>query len=287
MISHSENKLIKMRKLITTLILLSIIIFSSHAVEIPEGFNKDRLVNDIAGVLNSAQQQQLEQKLDNFARTTSTQILVVTLKTLNGESPAIYAAELGHKLGVGQKDNDNGIVVLVKEKTANEGGQVSIQNGYGIEYIVTDALSKRIIENEMIPAFRQNNYYAGIGNAVNVLIDLTKGAYTADQYIASSRGGSEGFPGGIIFLFFAFIIFVKIISAIFGARRMKNSSLGRRSDLPFFLLLLSSLNSGGRHSGSWSSFNSGSGSFGGFSGGGGFGGFGGGGFGGGGASGSW
>lgn len=273
--------------------LLAILVFSltASAVVLPEGFNEKTLLNDLANVIPDAQEAQLEQKLHQFSRTTSTQILVLTVKDLNGQVPAMYAVELGHQLGVGQQGKDNGIVVLVKEKTASSGGEVTIQQGYGIEHLVTDALSKRIIENEMIPAFRQNDYYAGINGAVDVLMDLTKGEYTAENYIQNTGGKPSGNISGLFFLLFiGFIIFTKIISAATGAKRMRSTSMGgRRSDLPFFLLMLTSLNSGGsRHSGSWNSFNSGSGSFGGFSGGGGgFGGFGGGGFGGGGASGSW
>ena len=272
-----------MRKLYIFFILLSITVTNLVAVEIPSGLNKNKLVNDLADVIPPQQEQQLEQKLDNFARTTSTQILVLTVKELD-DDPTLYAAELGHEIGVGQKKYDNGIVVLVKEKTPESGGKVAIATGYGVEHLVTDALSKRIIENEMIPEFRKNDYYTGIDNAVNVLINLTKGEYTADAYVQQTQSSSGGLPSGIFFLIFiVFIVIMKVASAASGARRMKNTSMGR-SNLPFFLLMLMSMNSGSRHSGSWNSFNSGSG---GFSGGGGFGGFGGGGFGGGGASGSW
>lgn len=273
-----------MKKLYIFFIFLGIAVAGNCAVEIPKGFNRNMLVNDLGNVMSDAQEQQLNQKLNNFARTTSTQILVLTLDKLD-DDPSLYASELGHELGVGQDKQDNGIVVLVKKKTAESGGKVAISNGYGIEYLVTDALAKRIIENEMIPAFRMNDYYAGIDNAVNVLIELTKGEYTADNYVQQTQSSSNGgFPGFFIF-FIIVIVILKMISAASGARRLRNTSMGR-SNMPFFLLMLMSMNSGSRHRGSWNSFNSGSGSFGGFSGGG-FGGFGGGGFGGGGASGSW
>ena len=251
-----------MRKLYILFILLYISQASVLAVLVPKGFNKDVLVNDLADILTPAQEQQMNQKLDDFARNTSTQILVITLKELL-DAPSLYAAELGHELGVGQKKYDNGIVVLVKEKTAESNGKVAISTGYGVEHLVTDALSKRIIENEMIPAFRKNDYYSGIDNALNVLIELTKGEYTADGYMQQTQSSSgNDFSGIFVIFFIVFMVFMKILSAASRARRLQSTSMGRRSNLPFFLLMLTSMNSG-RHSGSWSSFNSGSGGFGG------------------------
>ncbi|MGD2035232.1 MAG: TPM domain-containing protein, partial [Bacteroidales bacterium] len=181
-----------------------------------------------------------------------------------------------HQWGVGQKKFDNGIVFLVKEKTADSKGEVYIAIGYGLEGVIPDAIANRIIDNEVLPAFRQGNYFEGIDNALTIMMQLSLGEFTAKEYAERSSGES---PVGV---FFGLAIAFFVITGIFGrAGRIRKNSIGR--SLPFWLLL-SMLGSGSRHSGSWRNFSSGSGSFGG---GGGFGGFGGGGFGGGGAGGSW
>ena len=82
--------------------------------EIPDRSNPPRLVNDFAGVLNADERNQLENTLEQFARQTSTQIVIVTVSDLEGYEPVDYAVRLGEKWGVGQKDKDNGLVILLK-----------------------------------------------------------------------------------------------------------------------------------------------------------------------------
>ena len=173
--------------------------------------------------------------------------------------------------GIGQKGKDNGVVILVKPKIENEQGHIFIATGYGLESILPDAtVNGTIIDSEMIPHFKQNNYYQGLENGINVIMDITRGEYTADYYeenYAQKRGGI--FP--VLFIFF--IIF--FILPILRSRSRRQYSPGK--SLPFWLAL--GLLSGGRsHPGSFNNFSSGRG---------GFGGFGGGSFGGGGAGGSW
>lgn len=247
------------------------------AIIIPEKPNPPRLVNDLAGMLSGEQASALENKLAEFSRQTSTQMVVVTLKTLNGEDKAMVATEIGQKWGVGQKGFDNGIVLLVKEKTAESKGEVFIATGYGLEGIIPDATTKLIVENEIIPYFKQGNYYQGIDNALNTLMKLSLKEFSAKEY--EKKAGRKKAPFGAIFIIVA-IVFV-IINMLGGANNVRRRSIGR--DIPFWMLL-GMMNSGSHKGGSFGNFSSGSG---GFSSGGGFGGFGGGGFGGGGAGGSW
>ena len=81
---------------------------------------------------------------------------------------------MGEKWGIGSEKFDNGILVLLKPKTSDSKGEVFIAVGYGLEGVVPDATAKRIVENEMIPMFRENNMYGGIEKATDVLIDLTR-----------------------------------------------------------------------------------------------------------------
>jgi len=242
-------------------------------------------VNDFAHVLTSQQASKLNNELTRFENETSTAVVLVTVDDLHGYDEAQYAVELAHKWGIGQKGKDNGILVLVKPKTANSAGQAYIAVGYGLESVVPDAVGKRIVEYEMIPAFKKGDYYAGLSNGFKVIMDLTRGSYTADAYIKRKGGGFAALIPFFIFLVI-FVIFTM------GGRRNRSVAYGsgaNKSGLPWWAWMMLGSSMGNRSHSSWSNFNSGGGSFGGGSGfgGGGFGGFGGGGFGGGGAGGSW
>ena len=190
--------------------------------------------------------------------STSTQILVMLVDNLQGYNIEQYATEIGHSWGVGQQGKNNGAVILVKPKKDNSKGQVTIQTGYGIEEFVSDATAKRIIEKEMIPAFKEDDYYTAIDNAVNVMMDLCSGKFTQDKY-----NDEDISP-----IWWIILIAIIILIVIWGNKGSSSSYSGRGSRT------------------SWVGGGFGGGGFGGSSGGG-FSGFGGGSFGGGGASGSW
>ncbi len=261
--------------------LFIIILFLSvgtFAQEIPDRPSPARLVNDFANVLTEGQTNQLESNLSSYARQTSTQIVIVTVESLDGYDSSDYAFQLGEKWGIGQAGKDNGVVVLFKPKTATGSGQVFVAIGYGLEGVIPDAIANRnIVNNEMIPHFQNNDIYGGFVSGTQVIMDLAAGEYTADQYVQKTSGGT-GKSGVAIFLFILFFVIIPIFR---GRSRRYYSSGG---NLPFWLLMGGMMNSGHGRGGSWGNFSGGSGSFGGS---GGFGGFGGGGFGGGGAGGSW
>jgi uncharacterized protein len=262
------------------LTILALLVFLPlRAQNLPEPMVPLRLVNDFTGFLPENQQIELNRKLQDFNDQTSTQIYVVTYNDLQGYTIEDFGVELGRKWGIGQKGKNNGILILISPENHQHG--ITIQTGYGLEGAVPDAIAKRLIDQVIVPQFKQGNYYAGLDSATNVLMSLTKGEFTADNYLKKGSGGG-GFP--IPFVVIIFILFF-IFSRIFGNR---GRTLGRRSSLPWWLLL-GALNSGSRSNSGWGSFTSGGGSFGGGGGGfgGGFGGGGGGSFGGGGASGGW
>lgn len=236
-----------------------------------------RLVNDFADILTNSQEQALERKLVNYNDTTSTQICIVTINDLDGTSAWDFAYQIGEKWGVGHKEN-NGAVILVKPKKGNEKGAVAIQVGYGLEPYVTDAMSKRIINTVMIPAFKDNHYYEGIDKACNAIINLASGAYSSDK-----RGYTDDDSAAIVMVVLI-LIFIIVVIALLGKGNSGGTMSSKGGSDLWKILFWSSMLS--RHSGSssWGGFSGGSGGFGG---GGGFGGFGGGHFGGGGASGSW
>ena len=261
-------------KQILLILFLSIFTVSIFAQDIPERPNPPRLVNDLANVLSDQEKQQLESELDQFNEQTSTQICVITLPSLNGMEISDLSFKIGEKWGVGQKGKNNGIVIVFKPKVGNERGDVFVAPGYGLEGIIPDAIANRVVNQEMIPRFSQNDIYGGLSAGTKVLMGLASQEFTAADYQKKTGGKkSEKDSGGGFILIV--LIFIVIISIFKGGRGGGYSS---RGSLPFWLAM-----------GLLGSGNRGGGSFGGFSGGGGggFGGFGGGSFGGGGAGGSW
>ena len=249
--------------------------------EFPARPEPPTLVNDFAGLLSPEQQTSLENKLVSFNQKTSTQIAIVTVKSLSGYDPADYAVKLSEKWGIGQKGKNNGVLILVKPKLANEKGEVYVAVGYGLEAVVPDAVaSKALVRGELLPAFKQNNYFLGLDRSTDVLIALTYGEFTADEYVkAVNKKTKSGGGGG------SFWVVLIVLAIVFLFRRGAGSSRGLGSTQSFLGGMLLGNMLGGRHGGSWNDFSGGG--FGGGSSGGGFGGFGGGSFGGGGAGGSW
>ncbi len=244
-----------------------------HGQDIPVRPDPPRLVNDLAGILSSDQIQSLENELVAFNDSTSTQITVVTVASLNGYDVLDFTQRLGQAWGVGQKGKNNGIVILIKPKIGAEKGKAAIQTGYGLEGVIPDITAKRIVENEMIPAFITGDYFGGISAGVNTIKSLTKGEYTAAQY--DKKHKKSPYAMLIPILIIAFFVFWM------SKNRGGTHSVGKQ--LPFWTALWLMGSMGNSNSGSWGGFSGGSGG----GGGGGFGGFGGGSFGGGGAGGSW
>lgn len=257
-------------------VLISTITFDkAFSQNIPARPVPPRLVNDFAGMLTPQEVNSLERKLVSFNDSTSTQIAIVTVSSLEGYDKADYAQQLGEKWGIGQKGKNNGALILVKPKTRDSKGQVQISTGYGVEGAIPDILSAQIVDREILPAFINGDYYGGLDKATNTMMSLARGEFSAADY-GQKRGKSSGkkMPLGLI-IFIVFVILV--ISRRSGGGNNKHLSTG---GLPFWVLL-GMMNSGRSHGGSWGGFSGGGG------GGGGFGGFGGGSFGGGGAGGSW
>ncbi|MEW6440214.1 MAG: TPM domain-containing protein [bacterium] len=208
-------------------------------------------VNDRAGLLSERQRSTLESTLRAFEQKTTDQVVLLTVPSLEGEDIEGYSMRVAEQWKIGQKGKDNGVLFLVAVQDRN----ARIEVGYGLEGVLTDALSSRILRGIVLPAFKQGNYYAGIAGGLEAILQAIEGEFKAPE-------GQTGGQGRVrISGFLLLLLFLLLIS----------SRLGR-------LMLLGGFLGGGM----------GGRSFGGRSGGG-FGGFsgGGGGFGGGGASGRW
>ncbi len=271
------------RKTIILLTGILLVIQAAKSQDIPEPMYPPRMVNDFSGLLNTADLQNLENKLESFYFETSTQIYIVIVDDLKGYDISDFTFRLGEKWGVGTKGKDNGIVILLNPSPDRTHGAAFVATGYGLEGAVPDAVANRLVDLEMVPLFKQQKYYEGLDAATNTIIKLTKGEYTAEKYLASKEPSSP-----LVEILLPLIFFI-ILASVFGARKSRYSSAGR-SNLPFWLALFLLSGSKNSHKGSFKNFKTGSGSFGGFGGGGfggGFGGGSGGHFGGGGAGGRW
>lgn len=246
--------------------------FGQISGEFPKGYAPAAWVNDYADMLPQAEESRLNAKLAAYEDTTSTQIIIVSLtRNFHNDMPVdMMGAIIGEEWNIGQKGNDNGMIIVIYP----EEREVAIQNGYGLEEFIPDAISKRIIENEIVPNFKNQAYFEGLDQATDVIFSLLSGVFTADEY--RKQTGDSAMPFGFLIMLVLFLIF-------FGQSR-KNRAHGLSKDIPLWLALTMLNGAANRHSGSFGKFSSGSGSFGGFRG---FGGGGGGSFGGGGARGSW
>lgn len=238
------------------------------AAVIPDKPNPPRLVNDFVGILSSTDRAQLEQKLRAYNDSTSTQVVIVIVKTTEPYPIGDFAFQVGRKWGIGQTEKNNGLVLA----WATETRKVYIATGYGLEGAIPDAIAKRIISNTIVPAFKQEEYYRGLDEATTEIIQRASGEYKADPKDNTDEGGS----GVAILVFIGLVVIIFIFS-----RRNNGGGGGNRNRRggwgPVFFPTSTYSGWGNSGGGGWS----------GGGGGGGFGGFGGGSFGGGGAGGSY
>ncbi|WP_428666410.1 TPM domain-containing protein [Runella sp.] len=246
------------------IVYFSLLTVGLWAQDIPEPMSPKRLVNDYVGMLNATERETLEQKLRAYNDSTSSQITVVIVKTTGDYPIGDYAFELGRRWGVGQKDKDNGLVLL----WAPQDRKIFIATGRGLEGAIPDVIAKRIIREVITPEFKAEMYYRGLDRGTDEIIKYASGEYKSD----GTEGGDGLSLGVIIFLVIVFIIIIVIFS-----RSNRGGGGGMRSGggwIPY-----TTFSGWGSSSGNWGGGSSGGGSS--------FGGFGGGDFGGGGAGGDY
>lgn len=257
----------KISNLSISLLLFLLLPLLVIAKEVPPPPNPPRLVNDYVGILSSIEVSMLERKLVAYDDSTSTQIAIVIEQSLDGDDIFDYSYRLAESWGIGRQGKNNGILIYI----AMSDRKLYIQTGYGAEGFLPDALAKRIVDQVIVPSFRQQTYFQGLNRATDIIIKLGSGEYSNED-----MGGDGEVPFVVILVFI--ILFIVIIILISKGGGGGGYHRGGRYDSGGGWLIF------GPGSGSgWSGGGSGGGGFGG----GGFGGFGGGGFGGGGAGGSW
>lgn len=238
-------------------------------------------VVDNANIIPDAQEAALVAKLEALETQSRRQLVVVTVPSLQGYEISDYGYRLGREWGLGDAERNDGAILLV----APEERKVRIEVGYGLEPYLTDGLSALIIQQQILPRFRDGDYAGGINVGTDAIIQQLQLPEAEALEIAAQanekRETSGGFPVGAL-IWFAFIFFFFILPMLGGrGRRRRHGGIGSAVGN---IILWEALGAAARSAGG----GHGSGGFGGFGGGGG-GGFSGGGgsFGGGGASGGW
>lgn len=223
-------------------------------------------IYDYAQLLSAKDKAALEKKLIKYSDSTSTQIVIVTVETINNESIGILAPKWAHEWGIGQSKQDNGVLILLAKKER----KIGIAPGYGVEDRITAGIGGEIIRKIITPEFKTGNYYKGLDKGADAIFDVLKGKYKGER----KKNKEKGLP------ILPIIIIVIVILALISKSKNSGGNSGNSGAGPSLLdvIILSSLGRSGGGFGGGSS----SGGGGGFGGG-----FGGGGFSGGGSSGDW
>jgi uncharacterized protein len=273
---------------------------SARALDVPklEGY-----VNDYAGMISPQAKGELEGELAGFERTDSTQIVILTVPSLEGDTIEDFGIRVADAWKIGQKNKDNGVIFIVSKGDR----KTRIEVGRGLEGKLTDLMAGRIVDLVVNPRFKRGDFDGGFIAGVSALIDVTRGEFKADgNHAARTQDPSRYFT---LLIFGAFVILIlgsisRILGVVAGAVGLPAFAFLAFSATGLILLIalavagmvaglmLPFLFSSGGRGGPWSGGGFGGGFYGGGFGGGGFGGGGGfsgggGGFGGGGASGGW
>ena len=241
-------------------------IYANAQFTIPKVPSFQTSVYDYADVLNPTEEKELENKLVRYSDSTTTQIVVITIDDLKGESIGLLTPRWAQEWGIGQEKEDNGILILLSKNDR----KIWIAPGYGVEDRLTAGINGELIRNIIIPEFKAGSYYTGLDKGADAIFEVLKG-----KYKGSRKESSNPLPFILIVIF----IIILLVLASRGNKGGGNFRGGGGLDLGDIIILSSLGRSGGGFGGG--------GSFGGGSSGGFGGGFGGGGFSGGGAGGSW
>ena len=197
---HSKISVKKIQHLLILLFLLLVSFTSFAQLNIPELPSEQTSVYDSANVLSASEKNALTQKLVTYADTTSTQIVIATIPTLNGEYIGTYAAEWAQKWGVGQKGKDNGLLILLSKNDR----EIWITTGYGLEEYMTDAVSKTIVDQVILPEFRSGSYYRGLDEGTTAIMQVLNGTFEANR----NQKNIDFNPFPIVVIFIIFIVII-------------------------------------------------------------------------------
>lgn len=181
------------RHLSYALVAILLLCTSAAALDIPR---LDGYINDQAGMIPASTELKLEQYLEQFEQTDSTQIAVLTLTSLEGEDLADTAIRVAQQWKLGQKQSDNGLLLLI----AKDDRKIRIEVGRGLEGRMTDLLAGRIIDGEISPYFKQGDFSGGIIAGVVSMSEAVRGEYTGTGKPKKKKRSSLGWLTMLLFL---------------------------------------------------------------------------------------
>jgi uncharacterized protein len=181
----------------------------AYGLEVPrlQGY-----VNDYAGMISPSVKSRIVEELRAFEQSDSTQIVLLTIPSLEGEDIEEFGIKVADAWKIGQQQKDNGVLLIVSKQER----KVRIEVGRGLEGKLTDLMAGRIIDQVIKPRFRQGDFDGGFAAAVSSLIGATRGEFKAEERPARRR--QRGFPPLLTFLMFfgIFVLFLGIYSRLLG-----------------------------------------------------------------------
>ncbi len=168
-------------------------ILALQAVELPPLTGR---VNDYASMISPEAEREINEKLALLEKNESTQVVVLTVDSLEGEPLEDFSIRVAEAWKMGQKEYDNGVLLLVAKKDR----KVRIEVGYGLEGALTDLTAGRIVDNEMVPLFAKGSFDEGFVRGVDLIIATVKGEYSALQKERGSGGNGGAFLPVLIIL---------------------------------------------------------------------------------------
>jgi len=202
-----------MKKIILTLFILAIPVLA-NALAVPVLQSR---VNDLAGLLSPEASRRIEAELAEFEKAESTQIVVLTIPSLEGEALEEYSIKVAEAWKIGQEGKGNGAILLV----AKQERKVRIEVGRGLEGTLTDLVSGRIIRNAIAPRFKAGDFDGGVIAGADAIMAVVKGEYRPDDRIGHQ--GGKGAPPVTTFLMFLLVACVvlgslsKVLGGLAGA----------------------------------------------------------------------
>ena len=203
--------MVKSRMRLIVIFLIGLSFSGIHSQNYPAKPEPAVYVNDLASIFKESERSEMEQTLVNYFDSTSTQIIVVTIPSLDGMDASQYATELGEKWGVGQASKDNGVLFLVAPKDR----KMFIASGRGTEEKLTDVFLGRIRDNYILPEFKTNNYYSGVRLGILQIMNRLSGSFISNE--PKSTSDKEISVFGIIII----LLIILFLAWLFG--KMSNS----------------------------------------------------------------
>ena len=194
------------RLTLVVVVTLLLICQGAAALDVPQ--LKGR-VNDDAGILSSTTERQLDAVLKDLEQTDSTQIVVLTLPSLQGENLEEFSIRVAQQWLIGRQDLDNGVLLLIAVKER----KLRIEVGYGLEGSLTDLMAGRIIRNVIAPRFKEGRFDQGVVDGVAAMIGVVKGEFTPPRQARRRSEGKGDSPRGL-FLLFVFLIVVNMLGRL-------------------------------------------------------------------------